>query len=228
MNPLAPFLCGLWDGVNLWIQWTPDPSAALYGLRTRYAPAPANGAEIQWGGWITHSAEPKPWRIIKAWKEGWYAQAQVRAYADESAAVRMDPEANWQDAIEARFAKSVCDFEISSQNRDLYYPSDSSGISATFVSIVDGGVCSYQMQGELLVQRGESKKVTLEAHLESGWSQLDYENHFLLKPSLGVVIRNLGPSENDLEPTGRVFTQMIKSAPRSLTVAFGKSRFNGG
>jgi hypothetical protein len=131
-------------------------------------------------------------------------------------------------AQEAEFLQSECDFEISSAQKRLYFPIDPHGVSAVFVSTVDGAACAYELRQELEVLPGEAKKVTLRAHFQSGWSQLDRENHFDLRPSLGVRIRNLEPSRNDLRLTGADFTRIEPGPKQALIVAFGANHFHGG
>lgn len=212
-------ICGLFDGTNLWLQWDPPPDGTPVEVQTRYAAA--EGAA--WGHWIKNGTLSKCWLVVKAWKEGWIAQARVRPSIPGQG-----QEGGWQTAQEVKFLRSQCEFAIISQFRPLYFPPDASGVSALFVAVVDGAACAYGMRGELQVEPGEEKKLLLEARLESGWSQLDYENHFDLRPSLGVRVRNTGPSVNDVEPTGRDFTRLEKAPAQSLVLAFGGNRFNGG
>jgi hypothetical protein len=223
--PLNPLTCGRWDGVHLWLQWDPSgrpDSGEFAGFETdvRFAsPVKAVGEGPAWGPWqpVGRSSPLfQGWIRFPTWKQGWLAQARVRPVGGE-----------WELAAEAEFLESECDFEISSERKGLYYPPDASGVSAVFVSTVDGAVCAYRMEGELEVPAGEARKVTLRAHFQSGWSQLDRENHFDLRPSLGVRIRNLGPSRNDLRLTGADSTRIEPGPKQALLAAFGANRFQG-
>ena len=223
MNPL---MCGNWDGVNLWLQWDDVDPAKGYDIQLRYA----KPIQPVWGNkWISIPSKKRPWAIVPTWKEGSLVQARVRVSGGN--------DADWVSAMEIAFLRSTCDFEISSETKDLYFapplkrkPVADAPVpfSAMFTRQVDGGACAYLLTEELSVAAGTQSKVTLQAAISSGWSQLDFENHFDHRPSLGVRIRNLGPSVGDVVPTGRAFTQMVAAKGQQILVAFGANRFQEG
>ncbi|GEM_PF-5925643 len=205
-------ICGKWDGVNLWLQWDADAAALATGfeLQIRYS------SKGQWEPWKrVGGVDPikRAWMIVATYRDGGEAQARIRLFGAGDNA--------WVPCRECTFQKSTCDFEISSERKPVAFEA-----GHFFASTVDGAACAYVLKDAIEIAAGETLKVTLEANHSSGWHQLDHENHFDIRPSLGVRVRNLEPSVNDVQETGRGFTVMERVLPDGpLVIAFGRKNF---
>lgn len=207
---MSPYICGRWDGVNLWIQWDDKPRAGGYFLEVSVRPPS--------GDWDAHRVggdDPlkEAWMVVPVWHEGWEAMARVRTAAGP-----------WVQAEEVTFLRSRCPFEFWTARRPLHFQP-----GTEFMSIVDGAGCVYILQQEIELEPGQRAEVEMHAALSSGYCQLDHPGHFLLKPSLGVTIQNIAPSIDDVVGTGRDFT-VLQRAPQEgpiRIIGTGEDFFSG-
>jgi len=219
-------LCGQWDGANLWLQWEDAAPDAGYRLRVR-AILPKAEAWRAIGGL---SPLKRPWMVLPMWSmhatpgnPGATVEAQV-AVAVASAADGKTPEPEWVQATEVTFARSRCQFEFTAGPRGMHFPKD-----AEFSCIVDGAGAHYALQEELELAAGEMAQKELVAAATTGYCQLDRPDHFVIRPGLGSVIRNVAPSEDDVVETGatasvlRVMPIPPDGAP--LKMVFGNRLF---
>jgi hypothetical protein len=198
---LDPFICGKWDGSGLWLQWSAVPGAE-YELQIRFRAKESDA----WGAWVTTVPPQGPhstWGVIPTWKEGWHAQARVRVAGD----------ANWELASEVTFGFCSALFEILSEKYDQHFVA-----GTMFHAQVDAAACCYQAREEIFVKAGEWVHVTLYATGASGYFQLDHTNHFDVRPTFGVRVRNIEPSVEDIAPTSRDFTIIEAKAPDVVTM----------
>jgi hypothetical protein len=198
---LNPMICGLWDGSGLWAQWTPIDEATQYELQVRYR-AKADDAWGQWLDTVPPQGPQSAWGVIPTWKEGWQCQARVRAVGAS--------EEDWELATEVTFRCCSALFEISSEKYDQHFVA-----GTLFHAQVDLAACAYETREEILVRAGESVRVRLYATGASGYFQLDRPDHFDVRPTFGVRVRNVEPSVEDVEPTGRDFT-VIEPKPAEM------------
>jgi hypothetical protein len=216
---LSPKMCGAWDGIHLWLQW--DDAAPEVGCRLQIRTRPADSPE--WTGWLdAGGAKPlrRPWISLPVMREGHFAQARVCAeivpppWSGGSGDL-------WQDAGEVTFLKSRAPFEFLAGARPAHYLPGSE-----FGAIVDGAACVYVLQEEVELAPGERAEAAMESFLATGFAQLDAPGDFTLRPSMGRIIRNLAPSENDTEATGRDETRLV-ALPRRAPVkaVFGRNLF---
>lgn len=197
------FLAGLWDGVNLWIQWDAVAPERGYEVQVRY--------DVEgWKEWRSvFGPEPylRCWAVLPTFAEGSRAEARIRVVGEEE----------WVQAREVVFQKCRCLFEIASTRRVLHL------LDGThFTATVDGAVATYILPEEIEIPAGGAVQVEMVACQSTGYCQLDHQDHFLLRPSLGVTIRNLAPSIEDIAETGRDFTVLARCvADGPFTIAFG-------
>jgi hypothetical protein len=205
---LEPKICGLWDGCGLWLQWEGVPEAA-YELQIRYRREEAD----PWGEWI-HTVPPQGershWGVIPTWKEGWMAQARVKM--EDSGNLSDDA---FEIAREVTFAQCTALFEISSERYDQHFVA-----GTIFHAQVDGAACAYQAHEAIHIRAGEKARVRLIATGSSGYFQLDHPDHFDVKPTFGVRVRNVEASVEDIAETGRDWTVIApKPQPDMVTMA---------
>lgn len=212
MSTLDPLLAGKWNGHSLWLQWTPDETAAE-GYRVEIALGDAPKEAVKWK-LVDVGHTMRPWMILPVWREGLMVRARV------SVAGRAEPP---EDARECVFTRSSCIFEFqAAPGRPLIFPA-----KANFHCYVDGGGCSYFTELEIHVPAGETQPVTLQALASSGWNQLDQAGDFDLQPESGAHIRNAYPSQNDVTLTGREYTIMeIKPRDGPLAVVYAPRNAN--
>jgi hypothetical protein len=207
---LDPFICGNWDGSGLWLQWSAVPGAE-YELQIRFRAKESDA----WGSWVATVPPQGPhstWGVIPTWKEGWHAQARVRVkpfpdVAEEGVSF------DWESASEVTFGFCSALFEILSEKYDQHFVA-----GTMFHAQVDAAACCYQAREEIFVKAGESARVKLFATGASGYFQLDHPNHFDVRPTFGVRVRNVEASVEDIAPTGRDFTIIEAKAPDVVTM----------
>ena len=199
-SSLSPFIVAHWDGTHIWLQWDAGdaPAATGYEVRLRFR----KSGETEWEPWKPTIKATKPWltypsnRLI-----GTQVQGEVRPVVAGVSPAKLEdnagglPAAGWERAVPAKFVRSRCLFEISSQQKDLHYVE-----GMMFHCHVDGAACSYRLTEEIEINAGETRQVELEAVASSGYAQLDKPGDFLLRPGLGITIRNVAPSHSDVEP----------------------------
>lgn len=191
MPALEPLIAGKWSGHNLWIQWTPDETAAE-GYKVEISVRAKPDDKVKWT-LIDTGHTMRAWMVIPIWREGAIIQARVSVAGREG-----EPEM----AKECAFVRSSCLFNFqASSRRALDYKAKSN-----FHCVVDGAGCSYFTDLDIYVPAGETQPATLQALCSSGWNQLDKEGDFDLHPQPEVRIWNAEPSHNDVRPTGRDFT----------------------
>lgn len=215
------YICGTWDGTNLWLQWSDEAPEAGYHVRIRLR----ENETKEWEPWqpvassdpAFDSADPfrRSWIVVPTWRAGWMAEAAVKIATGEE----------WVQAQEVTFLRSRCRFRFSTERRPLRYAK-----GEEFHSIVDAGGCHYALQEELWLEPGQSADMELVATMDSGFCQIDHAGDFEMRPALGVLIKNLEPSRNDVEMTGREFTVIQPTARKSpIKIVFsGVNYFNGG
>lgn len=195
---LNPKICGKWDGCALWLQWQPLGEDVSYDLELRY-----RTADKEWTEWtrvVMPQGEKSYWGVLPTYKEGAMAQARVaRAGTDD-----------FEIANEVHFRKCTCLFEISSEKLKQHFPK-----GTIFHAQVDAAACAFELEEEILVEPGKPVCVRLLSKDASGYQQLDHENHLDIRPLYGVRIRNLEPSVDDIEETGRDFT-VIEPKPMDV------------
>lgn len=210
---MHPFMVAFWDGTNVWLQWDPGPEASGYEVRIRFR----KEGEAVWEDWLPTIKTRYAWTIYPSnRKVGTRVQAEVR----RAQPGRDQTEMEWERATPAKFIRSRCLFEFSSQRSDLYYEK-----GVMFHCHVDGAACSYRLPEEIEIKRGQKQLIELEAVASSGFAQLDRAGDFLLRPGLGIVIRNIAPSHSDLEWIGGSDYAVLEVAPRDgpVTLAFLRS-----
>jgi hypothetical protein len=186
------YVVGEWDGTHLWFQWDGDADKR-YEIQLRFR----RDAAGEWGDWQPSIRPSKNWFVHWIGQPlGTVVQAQIRERVDDNSG-------DWSPVLEAKFVRSLCKFELSSKSKELHFVE-----GTCFHCRVDGAVCSYRLTEEIEIGAGETKTAELEAVASDGFAQLDKENDFYLRPALGVVIRNVEPSRNDVEATGRDFTEV--------------------
>lgn len=206
--PINANLCGLWDGVHIWLQWADVSPETGYHIRMRL-----RQAGHPWQEWILVTNQGpfrRDWKVIPAWKNGHEVQAEVSVDGVE-----------WSRAQEVTFLRSTCLFSFSSERRFQHY--QAGGI---FACIVDGAPCQYELMEEIEIERGGEVTAAMQAASTSGYCQLDYPGHFRINPSLGLVIQNVEPSVDDLRPTGRDFSvieSLVRNEPVRVTFGGGAS-----
>lgn len=180
------FIVGAWDGSHIWCQWDHSgPPLTEWQVRLRY------GDRAKWADWLPNRKCGEDWfRFATNQPSATLVQGQILVGKEE-----------WLTAQEAEFGKPKCRFEFRSQNRVQHYTE-----GTIFTRAVDGAPCSYRLLEEIEIGAGDSLETEMEATTASGWSQLDRPGDFMLRPSLGVFIKNVAPSEKNLFPTGRDFT----------------------
>jgi len=119
--------------------------------------------------------------------------------------------------MEVNFSSSYCKFEISTQDHELNFSE-----GEKFQRIIDGATVSYALQENVTVPPWGIWVGILVSTVASGWHQLDHADHFRISPVHGVVVRNIEPSREDVQPTGRDFTQMQSSDGKPARVTFEK------
>lgn len=198
------YLAGEWDGINLWLQWEDVSPDKGYEVQVRCEDLP------QWTDWKTlfgHAPYKRSWAVAALHCEGHKVEARVRAMGST----------DWWPAQEVKFKKSRCSFEIASTQNALHLLE-----GTRFTACVDGAVATYVLSEEIEIPAGGSAHVEMTALQSTGYCQLDSAGHFLLRPSLGVTVKNIGPSVEDIEETGRDFTIMAHRKPDGRPmVAFG-------
>lgn len=207
MQKLSPQICALWDGHNIWLQWTPadawlpeapvdDPAYAVRIALRR------NESDV-WEDWTNISA-PSPitkcFRVIPVWREGWQVKAQVALIAPG--------ELQWEQAQEVTFSRCTARFRFTSEN-SIFRADKGKKIGGS----LDGAACVYQTTEFVEASPGHPFETTLEAVQLTGWAQLDHPGHLLVRPRVGVEITNIAPSENDTTPTGRNFSVLARAQP---------------
>ena len=223
------FLCGLWDGMHLWVQWDDTAPDAGYRLQVRLRP----NDQAAWEAWRDVSAKPlrRAWAVVPLWREGWAAQARV-AVAEELKVDRTPsalvesleiPDAalnsqlstlNWSPATEVTFQHARCAFEIATETTRVHYLH-----GTEFSTKVDGAPCHWRLDDDVELEPGEKVRLEMTAGA-TGYSQLDRAGHFDLRPAPGLRIRNLEPSVDDVRETGRDFTMLAprpRDAPLKVT-----------
>lgn len=210
LSDMKAYLCGAWDGTNLWVQWDDLESEKGYRLEVRYR-TPGK----DWQKWMPiESTGPykRTWIVVPTWHEGWDAQARVGLFGEE----------DWVMAQEVTFLRSRCLFEFSTTTRRMVYkpPGD-------FSAIVDAAACTYRLEREVDIEPGDTVQVEMTAARLSGYCQLDYAGHFEINPNKGVVIRNVAPSEDDVDETGRDFTKIEALPFEAARIVFGENVMSG-
>jgi len=198
--PTSPLICGKWDGVNLWVQWDALAEGAEVGWFLEVALSLHLTDPITWEAKGGTAPLRQTWMVLPTFREGWWARARVRVAREG---------AEWVSAQEVTFARSRCLFEIASERRTVHYVP-----GTQFAAVVDGASCVYELGEEIEVRPGEAYEGEMQVAVGSGYCQLDHENHFLMRPSLGLTIRNLAPSVDDVEPTGQSWTQLTRMEER--------------
>jgi hypothetical protein len=194
------FVVGAWDGTHLWLQW--QAQVAL-DFEVQFALRKPGASE--WEEWLT------AFRV----RQMFSSFTPQRAVGTEAIArVRHVGEEQWTEAVEATFAKSRCLFEFSSKYKTMHYIAGSE-----FHRVVDGAACSYRLLREIEVFAGAKIQAEVEAIAASGWSQLDRPGDFMIRPSYGVVIRNVVPSSNDVVATGLTHTTLQAKREGAITFA---------
>jgi hypothetical protein len=214
---MEAYLCAEWDGSHIWAQWEPQAGAKIaYELRLRYCPPSKDylsSSAKEFGDWQTLMVSRKPWLTFWPNKPPrTLIQGQVRAGSREQGAGSED----WNDCMDVKFTKSRCKFRISSQFNKFNLPTD-----VKIHAHVDGAACSYVIPRAIQLEAGKSVVVECEALASGGFMQLDRPGDFRLMPALGVVIENIEPSRNDIEPTGRSYS-VLAAAKRDgpFSIAF--------
>lgn len=204
MTTLNPKICGKWDGNSLWLQWNLAEEGVEFDLEIHYR----RDDQSEWTPWIT-TVPPQGarshWGVIPTWKEGWIAQARLKR--------RGAPPRDWELAAEVTFLKCSAKFEITSEKYEQYIAA-----GTIFHSQVHGAACAYQCREEIYLKEGDRVVLTMFAMGSSGYFQLDRKNDFDIKPNLGVRIRNLAESIEDIEDTGRDFTVIEAKPPDPVTM----------
>lgn len=207
---LSPLICGLWDGCGVWLQWTPiEPERKTdYDVQLRLR----KDLDSPWGDWMSivpRQGRKSHWAVIPTWREGWICEARVR--------VSQDQYGLWESASEVTFNKCTALFEFASDKYDQHFHAGDK-----FHCQVDAAACAYELKEEIEVKADEKVQARMEALGSSGYFQLDYPGHFEIKPSLGLRIYNVEPSQEDVTPTGRDFTEIkSKKSADMITMAVG-------
>lgn len=205
------FLCGLWDGMHLWVQWDDTAPDAGYRLQVRLRP----NDQAAWEPWRDVCAKPlrRAWAVVPLWREGWAVQARVAGLADAALNFQLST-LNWSPATEVTFQHARCAFEIATETTRVHYFS-----GTEFSTKVDGAPCHWRLDDDVELEPGEKVRLEMTAGA-TGYSQLDRAGHFDLRPAPGLRIRNLEPSVDDVRETGRDFTVLAprpRDAPLKVT-----------
>lgn len=206
---LNPYLVGRWNGISLWLQWTPqEPNR--YDLRLRFfKPGAAD--------WTPWTEMLRPWPIERSYHalpihhQGWRIQAEVALHPEG------DGELIWERALAATFARSVAGFRMETE-RKVTFPK-----GRVFAAQVDEFVASYELGAEMMLEAGETRDFTMNAAQLTGGCQLDRPEHFDTRPMPGIRLWNLAPSENDLMPLGGDEVVMEPASPGGPGVIAFKS-----
>ena len=217
--PLNPFVVGCWDGVNLWVQWDDGDPASGYQMRIRFRRrGVVPDASGSWEAWRrTGGLTPirRAWMVVGTHREGDAVQVQVAPFV---AGAKGDSAA-WETATEALFDQCTCQFVIRTAARRVHYQP-----GTKFHAIVDGSGAAFVLNEEVELAAGGEQNVTMTATDPSGYHQLDYPGHFVMRPALGLTIQNLGPTENDLRAGTRDFTQLTRLARKTpVTLTIGET-----
>lgn len=193
MNDLNPLIVGRWDGNHVWIQWTPTPEKS-YALRMRYK-RPGNP---EWTHWI-ETMGPFPiteyYVRVPTHAAGTWAQAEVGVFKAAG------EEIAWERAQARYFGFSEAEFEFTSAKKVTFQERD------FFCCMVDSDVAAYHLLAPLDVPGGDVPVIARMRSLQkTGNNQLDYADHFSFSPRPGVQVRNISPSDSDLEMGDLVMT----------------------
>lgn len=190
---LDPLIVGRWNGTALWIQF--NAGEAPEGFCVEINVRPTVDGE---GRWVTldKGRSRKNWLVVPIWKEGQWVEARVGINGCDG-----EPE----PAREAVFRRPSCVFGFAAGPKPLRYAA-----GTMFHAQVDSAACGYRLAEDFEIGPGEEGRATMVSILSTGFAQLDYEGHFDLRPGHGVRIWNIGPSENDLEITGRTGTVLAR------------------
>lgn len=202
---LLPYIVGRWNGISLWVQWTPQTGDAC-ALRLRFQ----KPGEQKWSPW---NEMLRPWPLRRSYyalpihHQGWRVQAEVAPW--------QEGELTWERAMGARFARSEARFRIEAQRKVTFAK------GRVFACQVDEFVASYELREDVELEPDQPMDLVMSAAQLTGGCQLDRPEHFDLRPVPGVRLWNLGPSDNDLDPLG---TDQVVIEPGSLggpeTIAF--------
>ena len=204
MNPpkLNPLIVGEWDGVHIWLQWD-GREGRQYRVRLRYRePGAAKAA-----GWVALGPILGDCAKVPAHKLGWAVEAQVA----EAGGRKL----NWEKATTARFGRSRCRFEFASSGRKVTFTK-----GQTIHCVIGGEPCSYRVMADFEVAAEGRRKETLEAVRSAPGNRLRAAGQFRIAPAFDLVIRNAGPSENDLIRAGGVARIAYTKPDGPMTVAF--------
>ncbi len=208
-------LCGLWDGANLWTQWEDVAPETGYRLRFRVV-LPKAGEWRMVGG--SEAPLRKPWLVLQMGGVQHATEGNPGATVEVQVAIaKTGPESDleWVQATEVTFARSRCRFEFTAGPRGIHFPK-----GGEFSCIVDGAGAHYALQQEIELAAGDVAEMELVATLLTGYCQLDRPDHFVIRPGLGTVIRNVAPSEDDVEETGQTSSALRVMRGQPLKIAF--------
>jgi hypothetical protein len=207
---LDPMICGEWDGCAAWLQWSAAGEGAKYDVRVRFRKA----EDQPWTKWlkvVPRQGKTSTWAVIPLWRQDYFCEAQVRVSGPAT-----DEEQGWETAAEVTFKRCTALFEFSSTKYDQHFK-----IGNTFHAQVDAAACVYELTEELEIRAGEAVTSKMRAVGASGYFQLDYPGHFDIRPSFGFRVRNLEPSDEDVERTGRMFTVLKAKERMDVVMAVG-------
>lgn len=206
------YFTGQFDGCNLWMQWDLGAAEGI-GYRVQWRSRLPGG---EWGEWQTlGQIVTRPWLSLPLWREGHEVQAAVAEDREGAPIVQ---------AQEVTFRKPFCRFELRNE-RPIGGRVARFEPGTKFICTVDEAPCAYVLQDDLLLEPGESSETVMLAASAVGWSQLDAPDDFFIRPALGVVLRNVEPSTQDVEPTGRDYTVMQAVKPDGpMLVSFRKAQ----
>jgi hypothetical protein len=190
------YFTGHWDGCNLWAQW----DAPAEGGRSRLLWRLRAKSELPWSEWRAQKALARPWLALPLWRPGYQVQVAVGPDADNSLLTQGE---------EVTFLKPRCRFVFRNQ-REKSARFDQGTI---FHAIVDQAPCVYRLLEDVDVPGGGCFETEMEAESATGWNQLDHFEHWLTRPLAGIVLANLLPSTQDVQPTGADFTTMTGVQP---------------
>lgn len=207
---LNPQIVGKWDANHVWLQWSP-PAEREYALCLRYL----RPGKQEFTDWIeTHT----PWPLrdtvylkIPTHAQGTRVQAQLALWTGDRATLQ------WEIAQAAEFLHCEAEFEFESDRKVTFAAGD------IFTAMVDADVAAYALIEGLDVFPDTPARAKMRATQASGLFQLDYPAHFVLRPRPGMLVRNLAPSVNDLQPVeGNAVTIEGRGMSGPLTIALGK------
>lgn len=194
---LTPFVVARWNGINVWVQWTPGGEGYALQMRFQKPGQP----------WTEWRDMLRPWPLTRSYfslpihNQGSLVEARV-APATEG---WVSPE--WEPAQAAVFARCRASFRIETE-RKVTFPT-----GRVFAAQVDEFVASYKLGAMLDLEPGDAAEFEMEAAQITGGCQLDRPEHFDLNPMPGVRLWNLTASENDLTPLGGT---AVKIEPAAL------------